>query len=76
MALLVTLQVVAFLLAITATIVCDFGNSQFDSSPFLFGHKIKSSLGMILEQGSPGDVYQGDQRGSLSPGTHPNVNCC
>ena len=73
--LLITLQV-AILLVITVGIICELDDSAFDSSPFLFGHKVQSTLGMVLGQGDSGNVYQGGQPGSLSPGTHPNVNCC
>jgi hypothetical protein len=73
--LFITLQV-AILIAIVVAIICGFGESEFDSSPFLFGRKVQSSLGMVLGQGGSGDAYPGGQRGSLSPGTYPNVNCC
>lgn len=65
---------VTFLL-VTAVAVIHQG-AGFDSSPYLFGHNVQSSLGVILGQSGSGDVYQGGQRGSLSPGTPPNVNCC
>lgn len=67
---------VTFLLVTAVAVIHQFQDSGFDSSPYLFGHNVQSSLGMILEQSGPGDVYKGGQRGSLSPGTPPNVNCC
>lgn len=67
---------VMFLLVTAVAVIHQFQDFGFDSSPYLFGHNVQSSLGMILEQSGSGDVYQGGQRGSLSPGTPPNVNCC
>jgi len=73
----VTLQAAILLIAAISTIAAaQFDDSGFDSSLHLFGHNVQSSLGMVLAQSGAGGVYQGVQRGTLSPGTHPNVNCC
>lgn len=75
----ITLQVAVLLLttAVAAqAIICQFDDPGFESSIQLFGHNVQSALAVVLSQGGTGDVYQGGQRGSLSPGTHSNVNCC
>ncbi|PSN41652.1 hypothetical protein C0J52_10491 [Blattella germanica] len=50
---------------------------DFESGSHFFSSGVQSGLSMVLMRGSvSGEDYQGGQRGSLSPGTHPNVNCC
>lgn len=75
----ITLQVaVLFATAVVAAqaIICQFDDSRFDPSLHLFGQNVLSALGAVLDQSSHGDEYQQGHRGTLSPGTHPNVNCC